>query len=58
MAVARGFSPVFVRGASYVRINGYGGVVVWGMCRRVLCHLCIVSVGIGFVECCFVGYFN
>ena len=50
MAVARGFFPEFVRGASYVRIDGYGGVVVWGMCRGVLCHMCIGSVGIGIAE--------
>ena len=47
MAVARGFFSVFVRGASYIRIGGYGGVVVWCMCRGVLFHLCIIAVGSG-----------
>ena len=58
MAVARGFFPVFVRGASYVRIDGYGGVVVWCMCRGVLFHLCIISVGGGSAWGCLVAYIN
>ncbi len=45
MVVTRGFFSVFVRGASYVRVDGYGGVSVWCMCLGVLCHLCIISVG-------------
>ncbi len=33
------FFPLFVRGASYVRVDGYVGVAVRCMCLGVLCDL-------------------
>ena len=44
-AVTRGFVRMFVRGASYVRVAGFEGVVVGCLCHGLLCHLSSGAMG-------------